>query len=231
MVLLHGLVRTSASMNRLQKYLAAAGYSVDNWSYPSRKKPIEDLADAVVPTAAQSCRDRGMERINFVTHSMGGILLRYYLEHQPIEGLGRVVMLSPPNQGSELVDIWSGVPGFGALNGPAGYQLSTNVDSLPNQLGPADFEVGVITGKNTTNVIFSLMIPGADDGKISVERTRLQGMSDFLVVPAAHSLIMRDPAVMRQVVNFLDQGRFVHSEVGQTERRLQSIKREAFHDL
>jgi pimeloyl-ACP methyl ester carboxylesterase len=214
-VLLHGLVRTSNSMAPLQRYLATAGYTVENQSYPSREKRIELLAQEAVVAGVQRCRDRGLERVNFVTHSMGGILVRYYLEHQQIENLGRVVMISPPNQGSELVDFWSRAPGYRKLHGPAGYQLGTGADSLPLMLGPANFDVGVITGNNTTNLIFSLMIPGEDDGKVSVECAKLEGMADFLVVPEAHSLIMRDREVMRQVVTFLDTGQFDHRDAGQ----------------
>jgi hypothetical protein len=81
-------------------------------------------------------------------------------------------------------------------------------------LGPANFDVGVIAGSNTTNILFSLMIPGKDDGKVSVACTRLEGMADFLVVPEAHSLIMRDHEVMRQVVTFLDTGHFDHGDAG-----------------
>lgn len=213
-VLLHGLVRTSNSMAPMQRFLATAGYQVENQGYVSREKRIEVLAHEAVVAGVKRCRDQGAERVNFVTHSMGGILVRYYLEHRQIENLGRVVMISPPNQGSDLVGFWSQVPGFGKLNGPAGYQLGTDTNSLPLKLGPANFDVGVITGSNTTNFIFSLMIPGEDDGKISVQSAKLEGMADFLIVPEAHSLIMRDPEVMQQVINFLATGRFVHSDAG-----------------
>lgn len=207
-ILLHGLVRTSRSMHKLAESLTDRGYKVSNWSYPSRKQPIDVLADESIPRAVQSCDDPAIERISFVTHSMGGILIRYYLANNEIDGLGRVVMLSPPNQGSELVDFWSEWPGFELINGPAGYQLGTGDNSLPLQLGPANFDVGVITGSNTTNPLFSVMIPGEDDGKVSVEHARLEGMADFLVVPEAHSLIMRDNDVIRQTVYFLEHGHF-----------------------
>jgi pimeloyl-ACP methyl ester carboxylesterase len=207
-ILLHGLIRSSASLNRMRDYLSEAGYQVENWSYPSRRQPIEQLSYGSVPVAAERCRSRGGRRINFVTHSLGGILVRYYLAQEPIPNLGRVVMISPPNQGSELVDFWSGMPGYSALNGPVGFQLGTDANSIPLQLGVANFEVGIIAGNHTTNLLFSLLIPGDDDGKVSVEGTKLGGMSDFIVVPEAHSLIMRDPEVMRQVVYFLNTGHF-----------------------
>ena len=147
---------------------------------------------------------------------MGGILIRYYLANNEIDDLGRVVMLSPPNQGSELVDLWSDWPGYELINGPAGYQLGTGEESVPLQLGAANFEVGIITGKNTTNPLFSILIPGDDDGKVSVASARLEGMKDFLVVPEAHSFIMRDDEVIEQSAHFLEHG---HFDRGDSARR------------
>ncbi len=213
-VVLHGLVRTSNSMGKLADYLEAAGYRVVNTSYPSREKLIEDLAVEYIPPALADCRGPGIERVHFVTHSMGGILVRYYLENETIDDLGRVVMISPPNQGSEVVDELFDVPGFEALNGPAGYQLGTGDNSLPLQLGPAEFEVGIIAGDYTTNFVFSSMLPGLDDGKVTVERTKLDGMADFIVVHEPHSLIMRDEDVIRQVLYFLRYGRFYREVSG-----------------
>ena len=216
-VILHGLVRTSNSMDKLADYLEAAGYRIVNTSYPSREKSIEELAIEFIPPALEDCRGPGIDRIHFVTHSMGGILVRYYLEHETIDDLGRVVMISPPNQGSEVVDQLFDVPGFEALNGPAGYQLGTGDNSLPLQLGPAEFEVGIIAGDYTTNFVFSSMLPGLDDGKVTVERTKLDGMADFIVVHEPHSLIMRDEDVIRQVLYFLRYGRFYREEVSGSE--------------
>ena len=213
-ILLHGIVRTSRSMHKMEKSLLAHGYQVANWSYPSRQQPIHILAEEAIPAAIATCSGASVQRISFVTHSMGGILIRYYLANHEIEDLGRVVMLSPPNQGSELIDFWSDWPGFELINGPAGYQLGTDTNSLPLQLGPANFEVGIITGKNTTNPLFSLIIPGDDDGKVSVESAQLEGMADFLVVPEAHSFIMRDDMVIQQLTYFLEHGHFDRNTEG-----------------
>lgn len=211
-ILLHGIVRTSRSMRKLGETLEEEGYKVANWSYPSREQPIDVLAEEAIPKAVQACSDPSIQRINFVTHSMGGILIRYYLANNEIDDLGRVVMLSPPNQGSELVDLWSDWPGFELINGPAGYQLGTGDESVPLQLGAANFEVGIITGKNTTNPLFSILIPGDDDGKVSVASARLEGMKDFLVVPEAHSFIMRDEEVIEQSAHFLEHGHFERAD-------------------
>ena len=205
-ILLHGLARTSRSMEELQQKLEKVGYQVINVSYDSRHQPIETLARNVVPTAAAQCA-AGVQ-INFVTHSLGGILVRFYLSESGLDHLGRVVMLGPPNQGSEAVDALASMPGFEALNGPAGLQLGTGPDSIPNQLPAADFEVGIIAGSRSINLFLSLLIPGADDGKVSVERAKLEGMTDFLVVPHTHPMMMDSDDVIEQVIFFLRHGRF-----------------------
>ena len=167
-------------MKKIDKALSESGYVVRNIAYPSTEKPVDELASEVIPAAVESCNEEGDRLIHFVTHSMGGILIRYYLETNKLDNLARVVMLSPPNQGSEVVDKLAEVPGFVAINGPAGKQLGTEEDDVPFQLGPATFDVGIITGDRSINLFLSAMIPGPDDGKVSIERAKLEGMSDFL---------------------------------------------------
>jgi pimeloyl-ACP methyl ester carboxylesterase len=207
-ILLHGLARTDASMEKLAAALNADGYHVENIDYPSREYPVERLAMEYVGRAIESCRRYSPQTIHFVAHSLGGILVRYYLAHRQVEELGRVVMLSPPNHGSEVVDILGQLPGFYALNGPAGQQLGTDDNSLPNRIGPVDYSVGIITGSRSINLILSLLIPGDDDGKVSIERAKLEGMADFLVVPHTHPFIMTSDRVIRQTMEFLQHGRF-----------------------
>lgn len=208
-VLLHGLARTSRSMATMEAALESAGYRVVNQDYPSREQAIEQLANVAIKNALDSCnRPEPARQIHFVTHSMGGILVRYYLSANQIDTLGRVVMLSPPNQGSETVDKLGDMPGFWWLNGPAGQQLGTDHDSVPNRLGPARFQLGIITGDRSINLILSTLIPGPDDGKVAIERARLEGMSDFLVVPHSHPFIMKRPLVIEQTLHFLRFARF-----------------------
>jgi pimeloyl-ACP methyl ester carboxylesterase len=147
-------------------------------------------------------------KIHFVTHSLGGILVRSYLSRHTIPNLGRVVMLGPPNQGSEVVDKLGSWRVFKKLNGPAGNELGTDKNSTPNKIGPTNFCVGVIAGDRSINWINSLLIPGRDDGKVSVERTKLAGMSDHIVLHATHPFLMRNRAAIRQTLHFLRTGRF-----------------------
>ena len=209
-ILLHGLCRTSRSMAKMEHALTNAGYRVKNVDYPSRTASIQQLADDAIGRAVADCQRDGAVKIDFVTHSLGGILVRSYLARHSVPSLGRVVMLAPPNQGSEVVEKLGWLFLFKWINGPAGNELGTGTNSTPNRLGPAAFPVGVIAGDRSINWINSLLIPGADDGKVSVERTRLAGMSDHIVIHATHPFIMRNREAIQQTVQFLKTGRFDH---------------------
>ncbi|MGH7990858.1 MAG: esterase/lipase family protein [Limisphaerales bacterium] len=208
-ILLHGLCRTSRSMAKIECALTDAGYKVRNVNYPSRTATIQKLADDAIGKAVGDCEKGGATKINFVTHSLGGILVRSYLARHAIPNLGRVVMLAPPNQGSEVVDKLGSLWLFKKLNGPAGNELGTDKNSTPNKLGHANFPVGIIAGDRSINWINSfILIPGRDDGKVSIERTRLAGMSDFIVVHATHPFIARNREAIRQTIQFLRTGSF-----------------------
>jgi len=207
-VLLHGLARTSSSMSTMAERLQENGYSVINVDYPSRHKKIEELATFAVNEGLEFCRKEQAKRIHFVTHSLGGILIRYYLSINKIPELGRVVMLAPPNQGSKVVDEFSWLPGYEMLNGPAGYQLGTDENSIPLKLGSSNFEVGIIAGDRTINLILSTAFDEPNDGKVAVKDTKLEGMKDFLVVHRSHPFIMQGGEVIDQVLHFIQQGYF-----------------------
>jgi hypothetical protein len=210
-ILLHGLCRTSHSMAKMEHALTDAGNRVQNVSYPSRTASIQKLADDAIGKAVADCQRNGATKIDFVTHSLGGILVRSYLARHSLPELGRVVMLAPPNQGSEVVDKLGWTFVFKWLNGPAGDELGTGTHSTPNQLGPVNYPVGVIAGDRSINWINSLLIPGADDGKVSIERTKLAGMSDQIVIHTAHPFIMKNREAIRQTIQFLRSGAFDHA--------------------
>jgi triacylglycerol lipase len=210
-VLLHGLGRTKYSMAKIERYLKRMDFKTVNLSYPSTSENIEYLAEVYIPRAIEKCQDRETDKIHFVTHSMGGIVIRQYLQSHSLPPASRIVMLSPPNKGTELADFLKEIYGYRLITGPAGQEIGTGPESLPNRLKPIDMQIGIITGDKTLNPLYSKVIPGSDDGKVSVESAKLEEMTDFLVIPSSHSFIMRNPVVMRQVAFFLENGRFDHT--------------------
>ncbi len=210
-ILLHGMGRSATSMNKMESQLESAGYTVWNKSYASTKEPIEDLALTHVQSGVDYCQTQQAESIHVVTHSLGGILIRVYLQDNLIKNLGKVVMLSPPNKGSEVADLLKDWKLYQWLTGPAGQSLGTEKTSIPNTLKAINAPIGIITGQHSSDPWFSVYIPGDDDGKVSVESAKLEEMHDFLVVDAGHTLIMRDSFVIQQTKTFLQEGKFNHT--------------------
>ena len=196
-------------MAAMQRGLDNEGYITANIDYPSRDHKVEELAGIAVEKGLAACRaNEATDRIHFVTHSLGGILVRQFLSTNEIPELGRVVMMGPPNQGSAAVDELEDVPGFDWLNGPAGRQLGKGEDSVPLALGPAEFELGIIAGNRTIDPITSAVLENPDDGRVSVEDTKLDGMADFVVVNHSHAFMMRMQKTIEHTIKFLRTGSF-----------------------
>lgn len=206
-ILLHGMGRTAFSMRSMEKHLNAHGYSTINRSYPSTSETIETLSKTLIPDLLADCKTP-VKKIHFVTHSLGGIIIRHYLQTNSLTQGSRIIMLSPPNKGSEVADRLKNFGFYKWLMGPAGQQLTTDRDSLPNSLSAIPYEIGIIAGRRTMDPWFSYSIPGQDDGKVSLESTRLKEMQDFLIVDSSHAFIMRSDTVKQQVIYFLQHGYF-----------------------
>jgi triacylglycerol lipase len=206
--LIHGLGRTSRSLRKLGHALQSEGFRVCYIDYPSQKYAIDALTREHVLPQLRRCQSAPDEPLYFVTHSLGGIVLRQLHRLEPNLPIARAVMLAPPNQGSELVDAMGNWKLFQWINGPAGTELSTDAASTPNQLGPVRFELGVIAGSKNYNPLFAGQFSRAHDGKVAVESTKVEGMRAHSVVPVTHTFIMRNAKVIQQTLRFLREGRF-----------------------
>jgi len=208
-VLLHGLGRTSESMSKLGIYLHNKGFAIINIDYPSRKDNIHNLTNKYLKKNIERYCTRPEKKIHFVTHSLGGIIVRYYLKNSRRINTGRVVMLAPPNQGSEMADFMMDFPFGKEILGLAITEIGTGKKSIPSQLGPVNFELGIITGNTTINWINSFfIIPGVDDGKVAVSKAKVKNMKDFLIVERSHPYIMKGDEVLEQVYSFIENGKF-----------------------
>ena len=207
-ILLHGLARVSNGMSELATKLQRSGYEVANIGYPSRKFSVPELAESAIGEGLQSCSEKTDGKVNFVVHSMGGILLRYYLSVNDLPNLGRSVMLGTPNQGAQLVDRLRGWPGFSLL-GPGAYSLGTAEDGIVHEIGAVEFELGVIAGNVNINPLAGLLLNSESDSVVRVESTKVEGMKEHLVLPVIHTTMMRNNRVIDHAIHFLKTGNFI----------------------
>ncbi len=207
-VLLHGIGGFGLIMKSIERRLEKQGYVVANVTYRSLADPIETLAIDAVEEGLDRCRAEGFSRFHFVTHSMGGILVRQYLSQKEIQGLERVVMLAPPNQGSQFADYVGASPLRKVYEPEVLTQLGTGERSVPRRLGPPEFELGVIAGTRNLRKLLPGTPTEPSDGVVTIEETKASGMSDFLDIPATHTSIVWNEEAQRQAVHFLRNGKF-----------------------
>ena len=212
-VLLHGISRTARSFRRMETVLIGAGFTTLNLDYASRRKSLADLIEEIRPSIERFAH--GIDgSIDFVSHSMGGLVTRAYLAKCRPRNLGRVVMLGTPNGGSEIADGLKNFLPFRAFFGPAGQQLGTARDDATHALlPPVDYPVGVIAGNRSVDPLAGIFLARPHDGRVSVANTKLDGMADHLVVPVAHPFLPGNAMVIAQTLAFLQDGRFRPWEV------------------
>lgn len=211
-ILLHGMYRSAVAMQSIERFFRTQGYQVTSISYPSTKHDIETLVTDYLHPAVQKAQKIGTQKIHFITHSMGGILVRYYLNNYSLDDLGKVVMIAPPNHGTELAELFADSTWIDTNTGPAKLQLSAKQDSWVNQLGPVNFAVGIIAGNYNSNLLTAWLLPGEDDGVVSVESTKVKNMKDFMIVPEKHFRLRNNPTVIQQAAYFLKHASFYRSD-------------------
>ncbi len=203
-ILIHGIVRSSKSFSKLAEALKKDGYTVIGFDYPSTQVEISQSAEYLNQLIESL---EGVEKISFVVHSMGGLLVRCYLEKHNDDRIERMVMLGVPNRGANMADIFKNILLFKMIFGPAGGQLGINggyIDSLPTP----EFDFGVIAGARGKDTGYNPLVPGDDDGTVSVESTRLPGACDFATVECLHSFLMNNADTITYTREFLKTGRF-----------------------
>jgi pimeloyl-ACP methyl ester carboxylesterase len=206
-VILHGIYRTNRCLRGMASFFEEAGFNVLNLNYPSTKYPIEILTDIIHRDIAPFVSDCG-GRIHFFGYSMGGLLIRSYLHRYRPDTLGRVVMVATPNQGSEMADFLQHWWVYKKLYGAAGQQLITSQDAFAHHFGQADYELGIIAGITKTDPITSRIMRQPSDGKVSVESTKLNGMSAHMVMPSSHMSFVRNQEMWKQTLYFMQNGAF-----------------------
>lgn len=187
-VLFHGIMRTSRSMNRLAIHLQRRGYAVLNLDYPSTRHSLEALSDMVHLPVGEFAA--GLRRVHFVGFSMGGLLVRSYLARHRPENLGRTVMIGTPNNGSKVADLLRGNALYGRLFGPAGQQLVTDQSRFRHIFAEEGYELGIIAGRSAFNPVGALVFGRPNDGKVSVDSTMLPNCQDHIVVRRNHTLLI-----------------------------------------
>ena len=193
----------------MASYSVLNGYQIRNTAYPTRPYDVDELVQRYVVPAVAACP--AARPIHVVTHSLGGILIRAYLQERSLPAGSRVVMMAPPNHGSEVADHVRYWPLYRWWMGRVGQQLGTGPDAIVHRFRPIDAELGVIAARRSLQPWFSWLLPGDNDGAVSVASTRLAEMRDFIVVDSSHTLLMFSREVRRQVRHFLAEGCFAHA--------------------
>lgn len=208
-ILLHGLAETPVKMMGIEWLLRQAGYHTVNFAYPSTRKPVETLTHEHLATLVQTLDY--VRKLHFVTHSLGGIMLKQYLRDAHLPNLGRVVMIGPPHHGSETFNYYRRNPLTRSLFGPVAEQSATDEGGyMDGKDVEADYEVGIIAGCIPWDPLSLFVMPWPHDGRTTVEGTRLKGMKDHITLPASHEFSPYNPLVAYETLQFLKHGSFNH---------------------
>lgn len=214
-VTFHGIYGREKQLRFINESLAKNGYSVVNIQYPTVDDRIEEMVDKYIApvienqieklnkiNAERKYRNLPELKINFVVHSMGSVLLRYYLENNKLKNLGKVVLISPPSHGSHLSDnIIADI--FKFYVGPAVAELKTNKKSFVNQLENPIYPCYVLIGNKSINPINSFIIKGKDDGMVPIETARLDGASFKIIKNTTHTTILKSQETVDEILEFL----------------------------
>jgi len=207
-ILIHGIMYSPLIMWKIEKSLTNAGYNTLNFDYASTRWPM----DTVTEKLHQEITDKysKYEKIHFVTHSLGGLVIRAYLDQFGSELEGHLVMIAPPNQGSITAERFEDFALFKWLLGEPGQHLGKDRDDYFKMYPPPRIHFGIIAGGLCNDKGFNPLIPGDDDGTVGVEETRIYGYADFIIIPGLHTTLLWQGEVIRQIITFIEEGKFDH---------------------
>ncbi len=207
-VLVHGMLSSPRAMKKIEKELTMNGYHVMNFGYDSREDSIQIVTD-VLDHSIKNLIPSGAGTIHFVTHSLGALVVRYYLSKRKIKNLGRFVMIAPPNQGS----VWGktlvkNIPAMRHILGISGEELQYSLKYRPVKPPPCEF--GIISGGTGKSRGLNPFIPGDNDATVAVSETMMEGMKDHIVIPGQHTMLLFQKRVIDNVISFLGTGKFIY---------------------
>lgn len=206
-IFIHGMGRKHHSFKSLQKEAERQGYITYNQSYPSTKQKVEVSSEQYIGKALDALKAHAPTKIHFVTHSLGGLLIRYYLSHYTIKNLGAIVMLAPPNQGSHVTERYKSLFWYKTATGVAGQQLGISNNPFLTSLKPINTKLLVIAGTRSSDPWFNSVFDEAHDGKVSVSSTKLTESHEHITIEVGHTFIMNNPKVQKHTFDFLNNYR------------------------
>ena len=229
LVLLHGIYGKSSDMESIAQNFKD-NYRIINIQYPTTKETAEEISDLYIEPNIENIKEQIFSenfhkkignqyyeiaensnkinknfnqniKINFVAHSMGTGILRYYLKENPLENLGKVVFISPPSHGSHLADV-PFVDKLPSMLGKVVPQFSTKKDSFVNQLGEPDYDYMILIGNKTNNPLYSMIIRGKDDGMVPLKTAKMKSDNFKIIENTTHTSILKDKRTMKEISEF-----------------------------
>ena len=229
LVLLHGIYGKSLDMESIAQNFKD-NYRIINIQYPTTKETAEEISDLYIEPNIENIKEQIFSKnfhkkienqyyeiaensnkinknfnqnikINFVAHSMGTGILRYYLKENPLENLGKVVFISPPSHGSHLADV-PFVDKLPSMLGKVVPQFSTKKDSFVNQLGEPDYDYMILIGNKTNNPLYSMIIRGKDDGMVPLKTAKMKSDNFKIIENTTHTSILKDKRTMKEISEF-----------------------------
>lgn len=223
-IVLHGIARSASSMATFAKRLEDRGFDVLNVDYASTTYVLEELVEKIHPEIELFLKERPAQTVHFAGYSMGGLLIRAYLAKYKPKNLGRVVMLGTPNRGSEVADFLRENWAYRTFYGPAGQQLTTDQDYMA-RFGKPDYPFAVIAGDRSIDPVSSNIIPGDDDGKVSIRSTHLEGEQDHIVLHTNHLAMPENFAVAVEAAHYLRYGFFKRGRAAEMRQKARAAEK------